>query len=224
MRTKQTIGTVTASGISAVLLWSGVMASGQEATPAAKDPQTAMQEIDRKIEELQQQKESLQQQAEQQEVILDLQNQARDRKEEISNELIELGSAEATDSQAIKAEREGRIQHLETQKKAIADVMAAKEAAALPKVREIFAQMADRDIEWDLVLGPRYQAAIMLEDLENQANGDEGSEAKRKLLERIRVLCKENATAREAQFKAAKAAASNWREIEKLVEKFHSGN
>jgi len=221
MRTNWAAGAVTVSGIAAVLLFGGIRVSGQEAAPA--DPQSAMQEIDRKIEELQQKKDALQRQAEQQEVLADLQNQARERNDEITNELNDIRNAEETSSAAEKAQRQARIQHLETQTKAIADVLAVKDAEGLAKVQEIFVQMADRDTEWEVVTGPRLQAAAMLEELEAQANSDEGTQAQRKLLERIRVLCKENGAVREAQVKAARATAANTREIEKLIEQFHSG-
>lgn len=224
MRTNRAIGTVTVSGIAAFLLWSGLPVLGQEGVPPVRDPQSAMQEIDRKIEELQQQKEALQRQAEQQEVLSDLQNQARDRRDEMGGELTEIANAEETTCPAVKAQREARKQHLETQLKAIADVLAAKDSAALPKVREILAQMSDRDMEWDIVIAPRHDTAVMLAELETQATSEEGTDAQRKLLDRIRALCKENAAAREAQFKAAKSTASNAREIEKLVEQFRSGH
>lgn len=224
MRTNRAIRTVTVSGIAVFLLWNGIPVWGQEAVPQARDPQSAMEEIDRKIGELQQQKETLQRQAEQLEVLSDLQNQARDRRDEMGGELNEIANAEETTCPAAKAQREARKLHLETQVKAIADILAAKDSAALPKVREILAQMADRDMEWDIVIAPRHDTAVMLAELENQATSDEGTDAQRKLLERIRALCKENAAAREAQFKAAKATASNAREIEKLVEQFRSGH
>jgi hypothetical protein len=183
-----------------------------------------MQEIDRKIEELQQQKDALQRQAEQQEVLSDLQNDARDRRDELAGEVNEIVNAEETTCPAVKAQRQARKQHLETQLKAIADILAAKDSAALPKVREILAQMADRDMEWEIVIAPRHDTAVMLAELETQATSDEGTDAQRKLLDRIRALCKENMVAREAQLKAAKATASNAREIEKLAEQFHSGH
>ncbi len=224
MRTSRAIRAVTVSGIAVFLLGNGIPVWGQEAVPPVRDPQSAMQEIDRKIEELQQQKESLQRQAEQMEVLSDLQNQARDRRDEMAGELNEIANAEETTCPAAKAQREARKLHLETQIKAIADILAAKDSAALPKVREIFAQMADRDLEWDIVIAPRHDTTVMLAELETQATSDEGTDAQRKLMDRIRALCKENATAREAQFKAAKATASNAREIEKLVEQFRSGH
>lgn len=218
------IRTATASGIAVFLLWNGIPVWGQEAVPQARDPQSAMQEIDRKIGELQQQKDALQRQAEQQEVLSDLQNQARDRRDEMGGELNEIANAEETTCPAAKAQREARKLHLETQSKAISDILAAKDSAALPKVREILAQMADRDLEWDIVIAPRHDTTVMLAELETQATSEEGTDAQRKLLDRIRALCKENAAAREAQFKAAKATASNVREIEKLVEQFRSGH
>lgn len=224
MRTNWAIGTATAAGIVAGVVWGGIPASGQDATPPAQSLQAAQQEIDRKIEDLQRQKEVLQRQAEQQEVLTDLQNQARERKEGIADELTEIGNAEATTSQAVKAQRQARMQHLETQGKAVADVLAVKDIAALPKVRDIFAQIADKDAEWEIVLGPQYQTAVMLEELETQATGEEGTEAQRKLLDRIRAVCKESTVAREAQFQATKAISNKSREIETLVEQFHSGN
>lgn len=223
MRTNRIVRTATASGIAVFLLCNGVPVWGQATVPPAQDPQSAMQEIDRKIEELQQQKDALQRQAEQQEVLSDLQNEARDRRDEMAGEVNEIANAEETTCPAAKAQREARKQHLETQLKAIADILAAKDSAALPKVREILAQMADRDMEWDIVIAPRHDTAVMLAELETQATSDEGTDAQRKLLDRIRALCKENMVARESQFKAAKATASNAREIEKLVEQFHSG-
>ncbi len=224
MRTNRSIRAVTVSGIAVFLLCNGVPVWGVEAVPQARDPQSAMQEIDRKIEELQQQKDALQRQAEQQEVLSDLQNDARDRRDEMAGEVNEIANAEETTCPAAKAQREARKQHLETQLKAIADILAAKDGAALPKVREILAQMADRDMEWDIVIAPRHDTAVMLAELETQATSDEGTDAQRKLLDRIRALCKENMVAREAQFKAAKATASNARDIEKLVEQFRSGH
>jgi hypothetical protein len=224
MRTNRAIGAVAVSGMAVFLFWSGIPVLGQEAVPPVRDPQSAMEEIDRKIEALQQQKEALQRQAEQQEVLLDLQNQARDRRDEMGGELNEIANAEETTCPAAKAQREARKQHLETQTKAIADILAAKDSAALPNVREILAQMADRDMEWDIVIAPRYDTAVMLAELEAQATSEEGTDAQRKLMDRIRALCKENAAAREAQFKAAKATASNAREIEKLVQQFRSGH
>lgn len=224
MRTNRAIIAVKVSGIAVFLLWNGVPVWGQEPVPQARDPQAAMQDIDRKIEELQQQKDALQRQAEQLEVLSDLQNEARDRRDEMAGEVNEIANAEETTCPAAKAQREARKQHLETQLKAIADILAAKDSAALPKVREILAQMADRDMEWDIVLSPRHDTAVMLAELENQATSDEGTDAQRKLLDRIRALCKENTAAREAQFKAAKATASNARDIEKLVEQFRSGH
>ena len=224
MRTNRAIRTVTVSGIAVFLLLSGVPVWAQEAVPQARDPQSAMQEIDRKIEELQQQKDALQRQAEQQEVLSDLQNDARDRRDELAGEVNEIVNAEETTCPAVKAQRQARKQHLETQLKAIADILAAKDSAALPKVREILAQMADRDMEWEIVIAPRHDTAVMLAELETQATSDEGTDAQRKLLDRIRALCKENMVAREAQLKAAKATASNAREIEKLAEQFHSGH
>ena len=178
MITNRAIRAVTVSGIAVFLLWNGVPVWGQEAVSPVRNPQSAMEEIDRKIEELQQQKESLQRQAEQLEVLTDLQNQARDRRDEMGGELNEIANAEETTCPAAKAQREARKLHLETQIKAIADILAAKE----------------------------------------------GTDAQRKLLDRIRALCKENMVAREAQLKAAKATASNVREIEKLVEQFRNGH
>jgi hypothetical protein len=224
MRTNWAIGTATAAGIVAGVVWGGIPASGQDATPPAQSLQAAQQEIDRKIEDLQRQKEVLQRQAEQQEVLTDLQNQARERKEGIAGELTEIGNAEAATSPAVKAQRQARMQHLETQGKAIDEVLAMKDVAALPKVREIFAQMADSDNEWDIALGPRHDTAVMIEELEIRATGEEGTEAQRKLLDRIRASCKENMAAREAQFQATKVVASKTREIENLVKQFHSGN
>ena len=224
MRTNRAIRTVTVSGIVVFLLCNGVPVWGQEAVPPVRDPQSAMQEIDRKIEELQQQKESLQRQAEQLEVLSDLQNEARDRRDEMAGELTEIANAEETTCLAVKAQRQARKQHLETQIKAIADILAAKDSVALPKVREILAQMADRDMEWEIVIAPRHDTAVMIAELETQATSDEGTDAQRKLLDRIRALCKESMVARDAQFKAAKATANNAREIEKLVEQFHSGH
>jgi DNA repair exonuclease SbcCD ATPase subunit len=217
------IRTATVSGIAVFLLWNGIPVLGQEAVPPVRDPQSAIEEIDRKIEELQQQKDALQRQADQLEVLTDLQNQARDRRDEMGGELNEIANADETTCPAVKAQREARKLHLETQTKAIADILAAKDGAALPKVREIFAQMADRDMEWDIVIAPRHNTAVMLAELETQATSEEGTDAQRKLLDRIRALCKESAVAREAQFKAAKATANNAREIEKLVEQFRSG-
>ena len=224
MRTSRAIRTVTVSGIAVFMLWNGAPVWGQATVPQARDPQSTMEEIDRKIEELQQQKDALQRQAEQQEVLSDLQNDARDRRDEMAGEVNEIANAEEATSPAAKAQREARKQHLETQLKAIADILAAKDSAALPKVRAILAQMADRDLEWDIVIAPRHDTAGMLAELENQATSDEGTDAQRKLLDSIRALCKENTAAREAQFKAAKATASNAREIEKLVEQFRSGH
>jgi len=223
MRTNRAIRAATVSGIAVFFLCNGVPVWGQEAVPQARDPQATMQDIDRKIEELQQQKEALQRQAEQLEVLSDLQNQARDRRDEMGGELNEIANAEETTCPAAKAQREARKLHLETQSKEISDILAAKDSAALPKVREILAQMADRDLEWDIVIAPRHDTAVMLAELETQASSEEGTDAQRKLLDRIRALCKENMVAREAQFKAAKATASNAREIEKLVEQFRSG-
>jgi hypothetical protein len=74
------------------------------------------------------------------------------------------------------------------------------------------------------VIASRYDTAVMLAELETQATSEEGTDAQRKLLDRIRARCKENMVARDAQFKAAKATASNAREIEMLVEQFHSGH
>jgi DNA repair exonuclease SbcCD ATPase subunit len=224
MITNRAIRAVTVSGIAVFLLWNGVPVWGQEAVSPVRDPQSAMEEIDRKIGELQQQKETLQRQAEQLEVLSDLQNQARDRRDEMGGELNEIANAEETTCPAAKAQREARKLHLETQTKAISDILAAKDSAAMPKVREILAQMADRDLEWDIVIAPRHDTAVMLAELETQATSEEGTDAQRKLLDRIRALCKENAAAREAQLKAAKATASNAREIEKLVEQFRSGH
>jgi hypothetical protein len=224
MRTNWAIGIATAAGIIAGVLWGGIPVSGQEATPPAPDLQAAQREIDQKIEDLQRQKEALQRQAEQQEVLADLQKQARERKDGITGELNEIRNAEATTSPAVKAQREARMQHLETQGKAVDEVLAMKDVAALPKVREIFVQMADRDNEWDIAIGPRHDTAVMIEELEIRATGEEGTEAQRKLLERIRASCKENMAARDAQFQATKAVASKTREIETLVEQFHSGN
>lgn len=224
MRTNRAIRTATVSGIAVFLLCNGVPVWGQEAVPLARDPQSAMQEIDRKIEELQQQKDALQRQAEQQEVLSDLQNEVRDRRDEMAGELNEIGNAEETTCPAVKAQRQARKQHLETQIKAISDILAAKDSAALPKVREILAQMAERDMEWDIVIASRHDTAVMLAELETQATSEEGTDAQRKLLDRIRARCKENMVARDAQFKAAKATASNAREIEMLVEQFHSGH
>ncbi len=224
MRTNRAIRAVTVSGIAVFLLCNGIPVWGQESVPQARDPQSAMEEIDRKIGELQQQKESLQRQAEQLEVLSDLQNQARDRRDEMGGELTEIANAEETTCPAAKAQREARKLHLEIQSKAISDILAAKDSAALPKVREILAQMADRDLEWDIVIAPRHDTAVMLAERESQASSEEGTDAQRKLLDRIRALCKENMVAREAQFKAAKATASNAREIEKLVEQFRSGH
>lgn len=224
MKTNWMIGTATAAGIVAGVMWGGIPTSGQDATLPAQSLQTAQQEIDRKIEDLQHQKKVLQRQAEQQEVFTDLQNQARERKEGIAGELTEIGNAEATTSPTVKAQRQARIQHLETQRKAVTDVLAVKDITALPKVREIFAQIADRDAEWEIVLGPQHQTTVMLDELETQATGEEGTETQRKLLDRIRAVCKENTVTREAQFQATKTISNNAREIESLVEQFHSGN
>ena len=224
MITNRAIRAVTVSGIAVFLLGNGIPVWGQEAVSPVRDPQSTMEEIDRKIGELQQQKETLQRQAEQLEVLSDLQNQARDRRDEMGGELNEIANAEETTCPAAKAQREARKLHLETQTKAISDILAAKDSAAMPKVREILAQMADRDLEWDIVIAPRHDTAVMLAELETQATSEEGTDAQRKLLDRIRALCKENAAAREAQLKAAKATASNAREIEKLVEQFRSGH
>ena len=224
MRTNWAIGTLTASGIAVALLWSGMPVLGNDVVPPAQNTHGALQEIDRKIEDLQRQKESLQRQAEQQEALADLQNQARARKEELAGELTKIGNAETTTSPAVKAQRQARLQHFETQSKAVADVLAVKDLAALPKVRDIFAQIADLDTEWEIVRDPQHQTAVMLEELETQATSKDGTEAQRKLLDRIRALCKENTAARDVQLQTAKAIASKAREIEKLVEQFYSGN
>ena len=225
MKTRWTIGTVTASGILAALLWNGSQASGEEpAPPPPQNPQGTIEDIDRKIEELERQKQALHRQAEEMEQLSDLQNHARERQEQITGELAEVRAAEKTESQAVNAHRQARIQYLEAQTKAMADVLTVKQIADLPKARELRSQIEDRDIEWDILLGPRHELAVVLEEMERQAAGEEGTAAQRALLERIRVLYKENTTAREAQFQAAKACMTSARQMEKLVDQFHSGH
>jgi hypothetical protein len=192
--------------------------------PAVQDPKAAADEIALKIEALEQQREALERQAEQQEELADIQNDAREDQQDVVDDQNELAAAAPTDSQAVKLQREARAKFLDGQAKLLAEILAVKDVAGLETARALRAERRMLDHQWNEVTGPRLEAAITLERLTEDANGDEGTAARRELLPRIRALFEEDAAAREAQFQAARASDVREREIDRLVHQFHSGD
>jgi hypothetical protein len=213
-------------GVSSVLMRGAPSAQGAE---APKDPKAMMEEIDHKIDDLQKQRDALEMQAQLQEEQLEelagLQDQARERQQELANELGDLGTAEFTDSAAVKAQRECRTKWLHAADKILVEALAVKDIAGLDKLRSLLYQIENMDSEWDLLQGPRLDAAITMEEMESLlAETPDATEPRRELLARIRTLYKEAETLRDARFKAAKAAITQEREIQRLVERFRAGN
>jgi len=201
---------------------------GKEA--AEPDPRAKIDEIDKKVEALQQEKQQLERKAEEaerrarlREELNDIQRQGGERLQQIDNQIEEINKAEATDSVATRAQRQGRTTFLKDQRQVIMEAMAIKDIAELSKAKTLRERVEEMDAEWDLVQGPQLEVARRIEEFEKHLQGDEGTTAQRELLAKIRALCEEDLTTRRAELAALKARRANEKSFDALAERFWNG-
>lgn len=151
--------------------------------------------------------------------LADLHDESQGRIQEAEDQLADLEAEGPAETPALKAFAETQRRHLQKRTSLDKAILAIEDAAQLDRARQLVAQVNELEVEWDMVLAPGLNNAVAIEEMETQL-GKKGNQNQREIVQKLKLLQKEDATARSQEFELFKARQLRTAAMDAMVGEF----